>query len=62
MLLALLFGSIGLGYFIYGRKQSQVVVKYCGILLMFYPYFVSNTYLLIATGVVLMFLPKFIRI
>ena len=62
MLFGLLFGSIGLGYFIYGRKQSHPVVKYTGIVLMVYPYFITNNIALVIVGVILLFLPKFVKI
>jgi hypothetical protein len=62
ILWALVFGSVGLGYFIYGRKQANVVVRYTGIALMVFPYFVSNVYALVAIGVVLLVLPHFIKI
>jgi len=42
LLWGLLFGSIGLGYFIYGKKQRAVVPLVCGLALMLFPYFVSN--------------------
>ncbi len=57
----LIFGSIGLGYFIYGKKQSNIVARYSGIALMFYPYFIDNRYAVLIVGVVLMALPKFIE-
>ena len=57
----LLFGSIGLGFFIYGRKQAQLIPKYCGIALMVYPYFVPNVYWLVGVGVGLMAVPYFWR-
>jgi hypothetical protein len=58
----LLFGSIGLGFLIYGRKQRAVVPLICGLALMVFPYFVSNTALLIAIGVALMAIPYFFRL
>jgi len=57
----LLFSSIGLGFFIYGRKQKAVVPLVCGLVLMIFPYFVSNTVLLVAIGIALMVLPYFVR-
>lgn len=57
----LLFGSIGLGFFVYGKKQKAVVPLLCGIGLMIFPYFISNVYVLVILGVVLMALPYFIR-
>jgi predicted membrane protein len=62
LLWGLLFGSIGLGFLIYGRKQRAVVPLVCGLALMIYPYFISNTVLLIAIGIVLIAVPYFLRL
>ena len=62
LFLAVLFGSVGLGFFMYGRKQSAIVPLACGVALMIYPYFISNVILLVVVGVVLMAIPYFIRI
>jgi predicted membrane protein len=62
LLWGLLFGSIGLGFLIYGRKQRAVVPLICGLALMIFPYFVSNTILLIAIGIVLIVIPYFVRL
>ena len=61
LLLALLFGSFGLGFFVYGRKQQEVVPLICGLVLMVFPYFISNTILLVAIGVVVIVVPYFVR-
>jgi hypothetical protein len=58
----LLFGSFGLGFFVYGRKQKAVVPLVCGLVLMIFPFFVSNTVLLIAIGGMLIVVPYFVRI
>jgi hypothetical protein len=62
LLWSLLFSSIGLGFFVYGKKQKAVIPLLCGLGLMIYPYFVSSTVLLVAIGVALMALPYFVRI
>jgi hypothetical protein len=62
LLWGLLFGSLGLGFFVYGKKQKAVVPMACGIGLMVYPYFISNTYALVAIGCVLTVVPYFLRI
>jgi hypothetical protein len=62
LLWGLLFGSIGLGFFIYGKKQRVVVPLVCGLALMVYPYFVSNVTLLVGVGVVLIVIPYFLRL
>lgn len=62
LLWGLLFSSIGLGFFIYGKKQKAVVPLICGLALMIYPYFVSSTFPLVSIGAVLMAIPYFVRI
>jgi hypothetical protein len=62
LLWGLLFGSIGLGFFVYGKKQRAVVPLVCGLALMIFPYFVSNTVLLVVIGAVLIAVPYFVRI
>jgi hypothetical protein len=62
LLWGLLFGSIGLGFLIYGRKQKAVVPLVCGLGLMVFPYFVSSTILLVAIGIVLIAIPYFVRL
>ena len=62
LLWGLLFSSVGIGFFIYGRKQRQVVPLICGLCLMIFPYFVTSTLGLVATGAVLMAAPYFVRL
>jgi hypothetical protein len=62
LLWGLLFGSIGLGYFIYGKKQKAVVPLVCGLALMLFPYFVSNIVLLVGIGALLAAIPYFLRL
>lgn len=61
LLWGLLFGSIGLGFVIYGKKQRAVMPLICGVALMVYPYFAPNTIVLIGLGTVLAALPYFVR-
>ena len=62
LLWGVLFGSIGLGFVIYGRRQRAVVPLICGLALMVFPYFVSNAILLVVIGVVLVAIPYFFRL
>ena len=62
LLWGLVFGSIGLGFLIYGRKQRAVVPLVCGLGLKIFPNFVYNTILLIAIGIALMAVPYFFRL
>jgi hypothetical protein len=61
LLWGVLFSSIGLGFFMYGKKQGQPVPLVCGLVLMVYPYFVPNVLMLVIVGVVLVALPYFVR-
>ena len=61
LLWGLLFGSIGLGFFVYGRRQKRVVPLACGVALMIFPYFVSNTILLVILRLALIAIPYFVR-
>ena len=58
----MLYGSIGLGFFVYGKRQQAVVPLVCGLALMVFPYFVSNTVLLVVIGAVLIAVPYFVRL
>ncbi|MDA1372552.1 MAG: hypothetical protein O2971_17570 [Proteobacteria bacterium] len=62
LLISLVFSSIGLGYFIYGRKQKHRVAFYTGICLMGYPYVITDVMPMIILGVALMLVPKFVRL
>ena len=61
LLWGLLFGSIGLGFFIYGKRQRMIVPLVCGLALMLYPYFVTVAWLLWVIGIALMSVPYFLR-
>ena len=62
LLWGLIFSCIGLGFFMYGRKQRAVVPLVCGLVLMIYPYFISNLLWLVVTGIVLTAIPYFLRL
>jgi predicted membrane protein len=62
LLWGLLFSSIGLGFFLYGKKQRAVVPLVCGLVLMIYPYFIPNVFALVVIGIVLTAVPYFWRL
>ena len=62
LLWGVLFSSIGLGYFIYGKRQGAPLPLVCGIGLMVFPYFVSNSWAMVLTGAALMAVPYFVRL
>ncbi len=57
-----LFGTIGLGFFVYGKKQKAIVPLLSGIALFIIPYFITNVYLLAGAGILLSVVPFFIKI
>jgi hypothetical protein len=56
------FGSIGLGFFIFGKRQGAPVPLACGMLLMVFPYFVSSAWAMVIVGALLMAIPYFVRL
>jgi hypothetical protein len=59
--IGLIFGSIGMGYGIYGRKQANFVALLSGVGLCVFPYFTDSVWLSISIGVGLVVLPFVIR-
>lgn len=51
------FGAVGMGYCVYGKKQQAVVPLLCGLGLIAVPYFVANAWALVALCALLMALP-----
>lgn len=62
LFLVMFFSSVGLAYFIYGKKQSAFAPLLSGLALMAYPFFVSSTFPLVSIGLVLAAIPWFIRV
>ena len=54
LIASLIIGGIGTVSFIYGKKQSRVPQMVVGVLLMAYPYFISNVFLMIGIAVALL--------
>jgi len=61
LLWGLLFGSIGVGFFVYGKKQGALVPLLCGLVLMVLPWFLSSTLVLAIVGSLLVALPFVLR-
>ena len=59
---SVLFGGIGIGFFIYGKRQKALVPWVAGVSLFIFPYFVSDIFMLVAIGIGLIALPYFLRI
>jgi len=50
-------GAIGMGYFIYGKRQTKSVPMIAGMLLCVYPYFVESLLALSVIGLLLVVAP-----
>lgn len=61
LLLALLFGSIGMGFVVYARKAGEFLPAIIGIALMVVPYFISRAWLSIIVCCALTALPFLLR-
>lgn len=59
LVLAGLFGIVGMAYFMYGKKQQRWTPLFSGLALMIFPYFVSNLFWVGAIGIALIILPYF---
>jgi hypothetical protein len=57
----LVFGSIGVGYVIYGRRQRVLTPFVAGLGLIAFPYLVSGTFATLAVGTVLILLPVIVH-
>lgn len=57
----ILFGAVGVGYFVYGKRQAMIMPLACGIALIAYPWFVPGVPRLIVIGLALMALPFLVR-
>jgi len=58
----MLFGAIGFGYFLYGKKHKAIIPLCVGIILCVFPYFIDNLYVLVGLGVTLIVIPYFVRV
>lgn len=58
----MLFGSLGLGYLSYGKRQKRVVPFACGLALIVFPYFITSLWLLLGIGLLISAIPYFIRL
>ena len=62
MVWGMLFGAIGVGFMLYGRKQRAIVPLVCGLALVVFPFFIARTWVLVLVGAVLVAIPWFVRL
>jgi hypothetical protein len=61
LLWGMLFGAIGVGFFIYGKRQARIMPLVCGIALMVFPWFVSGALPTFVIGLALVAIPFVLR-
>ena len=57
LLIGIIAGAIGVGYFMYGKRQTKFAPMLAGVLLCVYPYFTDNLLWLSAIGILLIVAP-----
>lgn len=62
LIIGLIFGSIGVGYCVYGRKQSHIVAFIARLFLIGLPYVIDSNVALIIVSLIIMVSPKFIKL
>jgi len=55
--IGILTGAVGVGYFIYGKRQTKFAPLLAGMALCVYPYFVDSVLWLVVIGTLLMAAP-----
>lgn len=61
LLWSTLFGGMGIGYIMYGKKQKKKVALICGLSLIVFPYLVTGTLLIVGIGALLLVMPWVVR-
>lgn len=62
LIITVVFGAIGAGYFVYGLRQKEGIFFAAGVALSVFPFVVSNPYAMIGIGLVLLVAPFVIRL
>jgi hypothetical protein len=57
LVIGILTGAIGVGYFIYGKRQTKFVPLFAGMVLCVYPYFIDSVLWLVVIGALLIAAP-----
>jgi len=57
LIIGMLAGAVGTGYFVYGKRQQKFAPMLAGVMLGVYPFFTDNPILLTLIGAALMAVP-----
>lgn len=61
LIIGMFFGLVGFAYFTYGKKQKNTVALISGIVLIAFPYVISNLIVVVFIGIGLASLPFFLK-
>jgi hypothetical protein len=61
LMLSVLFGALGMGFLVYGKKAARLVPVIVGLALMVLPYFIPNTVILLIVCIALTAVPFLLR-
>ena len=53
LFVSLIIGAVGLGLFLYGKRQKRLPQMFAGLVLMAFPYFVPSVLWMVAIAVVI---------
>lgn len=62
LVIGIITGALGMGYIVYGRRQTKFVPLVAGIFLCAYPYFIDSVVWLCVVGALLLTAPFVIDI
>lgn len=57
LIVGIIAGAFGVGYFVYGKRQTKIAPMLAGVLLCIYPYLTDNLFWLCVIGIVLLVAP-----
>jgi len=57
LFVGIIAGAIGMGYFVYGKRQAKFAPMISGVMLCIYPYFTDSMIWLAVIGLVLVVVP-----
>lgn len=57
LIFSVIFGALGTGYFIYGKRQGKAMPMLVGIALSIFPFFISGAWSMCLVGIALSALP-----
>jgi len=61
LMFSMLFGTVGMGFMMYGKKAGELIPVGVGLGLMIFPYFISNMAILFVVCSALMAVPFVLR-